>query len=323
MNLNKRIRPKSGFEKKKMYFESNLFNDAVLRELHDFDVQKDQSDQSESFRCVDMEYHEDGIVIATNKSFLIFVAGSLNKDSLRKIIIDDSNLLHATKLKSLDDILLVGLTDGSVKVIRVKSSNLCRKFTDNESKPRPGAHFVQDNFNAKSCAIQNIIKEERKFLADKDATKDSFKHQSENSIDNSTVTQGNRFINNQILLPAMSSNRDFVRWLDVSVNLNCLISLCGERLRIINFENSVEDREAGESYSEIGFATIVFGFNHREYLVNHFKEIFIFAIFLHTQTNNFRSILKVIVCEFIYCEREYFEYFINFELLHNVNTKLY
>lgn len=266
INLNKKVRPKSGFEKKKLYFESNLFSDAALRELHDLDAQKDSLAQSHSFRCIDLEYHEDGVVVATNKSFLIFVPTSLNRDSLRKISIDETNFLHATKLKSLDDVLLVGLSDGSVKVIRVKPSNLCRESSENDSKT-VGASLEQHNFSAKSCAIQNIIKEERKYS--NDGSEDRLK-QTEKVYDDATMLRGNRFINNQILLPAMSSNRDFVRWLDVSVNLNCLMALGGKRLRIINFQNSVEVRGIDIGDSEIAFATIVLGYNHREYMVNAF-----------------------------------------------------
>lgn len=296
INLNKKVRPKSGFEKKKLYFESNLFSDAALRELHDFDAQKDLLDQSKSFRCVDMEYHEDGVIIATNKSFLIFIPTSLNKDSIRKIFIDETNFLHATKLKSLDDVLLVGLTDGSVKVIRVKPSNMCRESNDKDSKTK-GVSSEQNNFNAKSCAIQNIIKEERKFL--NDGMEDRLK-QIEKVIDDTTMVRGNRFINNQVLLPAMSSNREFVRWLDISVNLNCMMGLCGERLRIITFQNSVEVRGVDIGDSEIGFATIVLGYNHREYMVRFFfTKLFI----KYKLTIYFRSTSKKTVCEFIYYER--------------------
>lgn len=269
INLNKKVRPKSGFEKKKLYFESNLFSDAALRELHDFDAQKGFSDQSETFRCVDLEYHDDGAVIATNKSFLFFVPISLNKDGLRKIFVDESNLLHASKLKSVDDVLFVGLTDGSVKVIRVKPSNVSRKLSDKKTTTTTGGAFEQNNFSAKSCAIQNIIKDERKFFDD-NVDPDNFK-QIDKVIDDATMVLGTRFINNQVILPALSSNRDFVRWLDVSVNLNCMMSLCGERLRVINFQNSVE--VVGGSESEIGFATIVSGYNRREYMVNDLQPL--------------------------------------------------
>lgn len=285
INLNKKVQPKSGFEKKKMYFESNLFSDAALRELHDFDAQKYLSDQSQSIRCVDMEYHDDGVVIATNKSFLIFVATSLNKNSLRKILIDETNLLHATKLKSLDEVLLVGLTDGSVKVIRAKPSpSYIGESSDKDRKDiTPGVPFEQNNFSAKSCAIQNIIKEERKF-SDDGIANNRFK-QIEKVTSDTTTVRGNRFINNQILLPATSSNREFVRWMDLSANLNCMMSLCGERLRIVNFQNIVEVRR-GESEGEIGFAALVSGYNHREYMVNYLQQDCFGQI--HFKTNNFR-----------------------------------
>lgn len=273
IDLNKKVRPKSRFEKKKLYFESNLLNDTALQELHDYDAQKDLLDQSKCFRCVDMEYHADGVVVATNKSFLIFVPASLNRNSLRKIFIDETNFLHATKLRSTDDVLLVGLTDGSVKVIQVKPSSMCRESNDNVSKTMPGVSLEQNNFSAKSCAIQNIIKEERKFLPN-DGLEDQQK-QTEKVIDDTTL-RGNRFINNQLLLPAMSSNRDFVRWLDISVNLNCMMGLCGERLRIITFPNSVEARGVDLGDTQMGYATIVLGYNHREYMV---RFIFITKLF--------------------------------------------
>lgn len=268
-NLTKKIRPKSGFEKKKMYFESNLFSDAALRELHNFDVQKDMLDQSENFRCVDMEYHEDGIVVATNKSFIIFVTTSLSREGLRKLFIDDSNFLHATKLKSMEDVLLVGLTDGSVKALRVNSSNKSHFFSDCDSTTKADVPLEESNFNAKSCAIQNIIKEERKFV-DGGISNDRFKEVEQgNDQKISTVDHGSRLINNQVLIPALSLNRDFVRWLDVSVNLNCMMCLSGEHLRMLNFQNFVEIG-GGENHSGIGFATMVFGYNNREYLVSYF-----------------------------------------------------
>lgn len=280
INLNKKLRPKSGFEKKKMYFESNLFNDAALRELHDFDARKDLLDQSESVRYVDMEFHEDEVAIATNKSFLIFVSTSLNRDSFRKILIDDSNFLHATKLKSLDEVLLVGLTDGSIKVIKVKS-DMCRKSKEKYSETAPDVTTLeQNNFSAKSCAIQNIVKEGRKNF--NDGMEDRFRHIAKVTDDTTTV-QGSRFINNQVLLPAMSSSRDYVRWMDVSINLNCMLSLCGRRLRMVNFQNFVEARggDVDERHNEIGFATIVLGYNHSEYMVN-FVDFVIFSVVENT-----------------------------------------
>lgn len=265
-NLTKKIRPKSGFEKKKMYFESNLFSDATLRELHDLDVQKGLMDHSENFRCVDMEYYDDAVVVATNKSFLILVAISLSRDSLRKLLIDESNFLHATKLKSMEEVLLVGLTDGSVKVLRVRPSNICHKPNGHESFTKPGVTLEENNFSAKSCAIQNIIKEERKFLDDA-MPDDRFKQVEKNNANTTAFVCGSRLINNQVLLPAMSLNRDFVRWMDVSVNLNCMISLCGDYLRLVDFRNFVEIR-CGDSNNEISIATMVLGYNNREYMVS-------------------------------------------------------
>lgn len=281
-NLSKKVRPKSGFEKKKMYFESNLFSDAALRELHDFDVEKDLMDHSEHFRCLDMECHDDGIVVATNKSFLIFIGTSLSRDSLRKLFIDDGNFLHATKLKSMEDVLLVGLTDGSVKVLRVSSSKMCHKFSDRHSTAKANVPLEDNNFSAKSCAIQNIIKEERKFV-DGGMSNDRLQQVEKGNDHNlSTVGRGNRLINNQILLPAMSLNRDFVRWIDVSANLNCMMGLCGEHLRILNFQNFVEIR-GGENHGGISFATMVIGYNNREYLVSYCLSMSNYKINFHGQ----------------------------------------
>lgn len=264
--LTKSVRPKSGFEKKKMYFESNLLSDAALRELHNFDVQKEFLNQSDSFRCVDMESHEDGVVVATNRSFLIFIATSLSRDSLQKLIIDDSNFLHATKLKSIWEVLLVGLTDGTVKALRIKHSNMSLKLNDRDSPAKSELLVEENNFSAKSCAIQNIIKEERKFL-DNSVSQNRFKEVNRRADEDMTTNvRGSRIVHNQVLLPAMSLNRDFVRWLDVSIKLNCLIGLCGDHLRVLNLQNFVEIG-GGDSQSGISTASIVCGYNEREYLV--------------------------------------------------------
>ncbi|KAJ6647290.1 Cytoplasmic dynein 2 intermediate chain 1 [Pseudolycoriella hygida] len=265
-NLTGKVRPKSGFEKKKMYFESNLFNDVALRELQNIDSQKMLSDQTDNFRCVDMECHEDVVVVATNKSFLIFVAASLNRNSLRRLMIDESNFLHATKLKSLDDVLSIGLIDGSVKVMRVKSSNLCLKSKDKNFSTNPPP-LAQNSHSAKSCAIQNIIKEERKFFDDGTIMEPSRK--SQNIIEDKNQVRDSRFINNQTMLPAMSLNRDFVKWMEVSVSLNCMMVLCGNHLRIVNLENfSGTPADDTLDVKVIGSAALVVDCNNREYMVS-------------------------------------------------------
>lgn len=84
-----RVRPKSGFERTRSYFESNLFSDTALRELQQDDGNSSKADDS-NVLYGDLEVAGESFFVATNRQFLL--TGSctaLSGKSLRKILLDD------------------------------------------------------------------------------------------------------------------------------------------------------------------------------------------------------------------------------------------
>lgn len=121
-----RKRPVSGFKKTQSYFESDIFNDAVLKELQEANSNGDNKILSR-FTCVTMEVSMESIFIATNENFLLHARKSLRSNLFRKIQIDDDprNRRYATTLLTIpngdgDEILLAGLSDGTVKSYRIR-----------------------------------------------------------------------------------------------------------------------------------------------------------------------------------------------------------
>lgn len=91
MQSSNKKRPKSGFDKTRSYFESNLFSDAALRELQEINNEDGLPLMDvRDFRCTDLAIDSDGFCVATNKRYLIFGQKSMHPDSIRKTIIDES-----------------------------------------------------------------------------------------------------------------------------------------------------------------------------------------------------------------------------------------
>lgn len=269
MNIDNR--PKSAFQKTRSYFESNLFSDSALQELNNISNNRStiSVDDLVPLRCIDLEVIEDRYFVATNKKYLIAGTESLHKDSLRRIAIinDAGRFVNATRLKSMfdGDTLLVGLSNGSVKALR--GNNNHRQLPDDRYNdvqcPEP-----RDIISAKSCAIQNIIKDERKT---------SIVHVEH--INGSQVIRKQidcevlKHSNDQILLHGLSLTETNVRWMEFSTVTNSLFVLCHRNLRVLNLENMTEIITEGSEtdiyhYSD---AILARGLSNSEYLVSIFQ----------------------------------------------------
>lgn len=89
-----RVRPKSGFERTRSYFESNLFSDTALRELQDNTNRTNSADDDEkNVLYGDVEMIGDTFFVTTNRQFLLTGSKSLNRKSLRKLMLDDGKFL--------------------------------------------------------------------------------------------------------------------------------------------------------------------------------------------------------------------------------------
>lgn len=189
-----RKRPVSGFKKTQSYFENDLFNDAVLKELQEAN-NKDDYKILTKFSCIAMEVSVDSVFVATNENFLLHARKSLRSHrAFHKIQIDDEpSRRHATALLSIsnrdgDDILLVGLSDGTIKSYRLaRSMGQNDTFSEDDESllsmpstalPSPHSSKINENMHVpepsasptdgdadpmlgKSCIIQNIVAVDR------------------------------------------------------------------------------------------------------------------------------------------------------------------
>lgn len=114
----KRVRPTSkSFDKTRSYFESELFSDAALQELHRKNTDEDKL--LTTFRCTAIELTSDGILISTNENFLLLGRKSFKNESFRRIQIDSCKNIRVECMLSLngfdDDIVVIVLNNGAVK----------------------------------------------------------------------------------------------------------------------------------------------------------------------------------------------------------------
>lgn len=111
-------RPTSkSFDKTRSYFESELFSDAALQELHR--MHTDENKLLTTFRCTSIQLTSDSILISTNENFLLLGRKSFKNESFRRIQIDSSKSVRVECMLSLngfdDDVVVIVLNNGAVK----------------------------------------------------------------------------------------------------------------------------------------------------------------------------------------------------------------
>lgn len=202
--------------------------------------------------------------------------------------------LHATSLVSipLHGILFIGQSDGSIKLLQcandltISQQIIAKKSRPITSKPKPLHHSPSPNENllaAKSCAIQNIIKDER--------------HLKQNEIDSSESLSLNynykqtplnvlptKFISSifanciheQILLHGLSLKQHYTKTILCAIQTGYLFAQCGQQMRCYNIEKCVEKNIAnGKISTDIALACDT---NNKEYLVSYLNLNFRFLI---------------------------------------------
>ncbi|KAL5286430.1 WDR60 family protein [Megaselia abdita] len=149
----------SVFSKRKSYFEKRIFQDDVLKELNE---QLNGKDNYNGIRFTALSCGTDQIFIGTNRNFIICCTKSLKSERFRKLFInvDSPMSLFTTALTLLpnEKFILAGLSNGSVIALNCSTKKIYRTVPKSkEQKPQ-----FSMNFESKSCAIQNIILNERR-----------------------------------------------------------------------------------------------------------------------------------------------------------------
>lgn len=218
-------------------------------------------DQPRTIHCRSLVFTDDGFYVATNKTCILFGTKSFHKDTILKIVVDERH--SATTFKIIDnmDTLLVGLSDGSVKVLGSRTDIPIDTLDTNLISPETERKNI---LSAKSCAIQNLIKEERnEFEASAMATIDP--HSSRQETKNYTHSP-QKYANEQLLLHGLSLHQHYVKWIEKSVIMNCLFVHCGMQLRLYDLDtmHEVDMNTNNDTYMDV---TLTTGIGKKEFLV--------------------------------------------------------
>lgn len=296
----------SSFDKKRSYFDIDLFNDAALHELQ----KSNQPDVKgfTNFRCVALEVTHEGILIATNDNFVLFGRKTMRCESFIKIRVGSLNNMDRIVIDALqacslngNDVVLAILRDGTVRSFRFdRPTPKSIPFNDCGGEPSISSVFSlqpippasADRVSAsssvsaqstgafaishdvgKSCTIQSIVQCERRIYDELhtssilDMNEYKTLMDEEDSVRNSL--NQTRFQNDQIVV---SSSFDcFARRRQQMVQLlgsTRLVMLHHGRLRSFNFQSNQICHM--DTNSELGLleVTSTVDDNDREYLVS-------------------------------------------------------
>ncbi|KAH8280596.1 hypothetical protein KR018_012054, partial [Drosophila ironensis] len=158
----------SAYEKAKSLFQGNIYSDDLLRELNETQTLTTalQGQGLQGLRFTSIDTGSDLIYVCTNRNFVLCCTRSLKPERFSRIAVNESRFLFPTSLCVLsnESFVAVGLSNGSVVILNCHqrppySQRSHRRPTT--GMPPPSADGP-DPETGKSCAIQNIILNERR-----------------------------------------------------------------------------------------------------------------------------------------------------------------
>ncbi|KAL9918326.1 uncharacterized protein ACN427_000705 [Glossina fuscipes fuscipes] len=165
--------PFDSFKQTQNLFQQNIYSDKALREIGAKKGLKKVL-QNVTFRSLDVG--SETIYICTNHNYILCCPKSLKSESFRRIPLNESDFLFPTALKVLtnEHFVAVGLSNGAVIILNCshnKNPSICKdeslengKFQEPAKKLSSEHSFNNSSARSKSCAIQNIILNERRSI---------------------------------------------------------------------------------------------------------------------------------------------------------------
>uniref|UniRef100_A0A6P4FA39 Uncharacterized protein LOC108049319 n=1 Tax=Drosophila rhopaloa TaxID=1041015 RepID=A0A6P4FA39_DRORH len=157
----------SAYEKTKSLFQGNIYSDDLLRELNETQTLTTalQGQGLQGLRFTSIDTGSDLIYVCTNRNFVLCCTRSLKAERFSRIAVNESRFLFPTSLCVLsnENYVAVGLSNGSVMILNCNQRQ--RQRQKNHQRPKTGhppATAEPDPETGKSCAIQNIILNERR-----------------------------------------------------------------------------------------------------------------------------------------------------------------
>lgn len=221
----------SVFNKRKSHFEKKIFKDDVLKELNE---QLNTKDNYSGIRFTALVCGTDQIFLGTNRNFIICCTKSLKSERFRKLFInvDSPMSLFTTALTLLpnEQFIFAGLSNGSVIAINCSTRRIVRSAAKTK-EPKPSTSMTLES---KSCAIQNIILNERRPSTTASAfTLDGSSQSSTPVVDGFHY----KIKDQQILLSGSVLRRNMIHMLGISPNGRDLYTHSNNSVSKFSFEN--------------------------------------------------------------------------------------
>ncbi|XP_028897330.2 uncharacterized protein LOC105214031 [Zeugodacus cucurbitae] len=257
-------RAQTQFELTKQLFQKEIYSDEILRELHGTQSAQQQRQQLQGLRFTGIDTGCERIYVCTNRNFVLSCSKSLKSERFRKINISESGLLFSTTLQVLtnENFLAVGLSNGSVMIVNCNQQKLETTRSSDAKRLETGSSYNDthkkevytsqtpdiDPITGKSCAIQNIILNERRLLGKADSGYETPYDTRPSTaacialISNQKRPFELRVYDQQIILSGSALRQDLVQSLQLSSDGWRLFALTNGHVRTYDF---YLDRELG------------------------------------------------------------------------------
>lgn len=170
-------RTQTHFDKTKQFFQKDIYNDQVLKELNQSSPEVGQ----QGLRLTSIECGCNNLFICTNRNFILMCSKTLKMDRLKRIMIGESRFLFPTALKVLnnENFLSVGLSNGAVMILNCQSKITAqnRETLLKVDSNKTDNMFEQNSttLTGKSCAIQNIVLNSQKTYENMDFNQQKYR----------------------------------------------------------------------------------------------------------------------------------------------------
>nr|XP_016929665.1 uncharacterized protein LOC108009657 [Drosophila suzukii] len=253
----------SAYEKTKSLFQGNIYSDDLLRELNETQTLttalQDQGLQGMRFTSIDTG--SDLIYVCTNRNFVLCCTRSLKTERFSRIAVNESRFLFPTSLCVLsnENYVAVGLSNGSVMILNCNQRQ--RQRQKNLQRPKTGlppATDEPDPETGKSCAIQNIILNERRSFDQQvdpnpNPTYDPRPNTALEQIERPRRSYEMRIFDQQLLLSGSGLRQHLVQALILSSDGWRLSALTNGTVRTYDFyrDREVSSEQPAESRSKV------------------------------------------------------------------------
>ncbi|XP_022227178.2 uncharacterized protein LOC111077282 [Drosophila obscura] len=155
----------SAYEKTKSLFQGNVYSDDLLRELNETQTLSTalQGQGLQGLRFTSIDTGSDLIYVCSNRNFVLCCTRSLKTERFSRIAVNECRFLFPTSLCVLsnESFVAVGLSNGSVMILNCNQRQHQRQGHKRPTTGMPPSTADLGPEIGKSCAIQNIILNER------------------------------------------------------------------------------------------------------------------------------------------------------------------